>query len=168
MGFVFGYQNASNFYLFDWKQNYQNPGSPYGIAQEGFTIKKISASSVSNLTLGDFWQSAGTSHTTILASNYDSSKGWADNTLYNFHLDFQPGVFSILVSQGSTELWDVSVNDSSFTSGEFGFYNFSQERVQYSGFEQTGGTIVPEPTTMLLFGSGLICLAGFRRRFKKS
>jgi len=27
---------------------------------------------------------------------------------------------------------------------------------------------IPEPTTMLLFGSGLIGLAGFRRRFKKS
>jgi len=26
----------------------------------------------------------------------------------------------------------------------------------------------PEPTTMLLFGSGLIGLAGFRRKFKKS
>lgn len=32
------------------------------------------------------------------------------------------------------------------------------------------GTVnpIPEPTTMLLFGSGLIGLAGFRRRFKKS
>lgn len=27
---------------------------------------------------------------------------------------------------------------------------------------------IPEPTTMLLFGSGLLSLAGFRRRFKKS
>ncbi len=29
-------------------------------------------------------------------------------------------------------------------------------------------TPVPEPTTMLQLGSGLICLAGFRRRFKKT
>jgi len=26
---------------------------------------------------------------------------------------------------------------------------------------------VPEPATVLLLGSGLICLAGFRRKFKK-
>jgi hypothetical protein len=26
---------------------------------------------------------------------------------------------------------------------------------------------IPEPTTILLFGSGLVGLAGFRRRFKK-
>jgi hypothetical protein len=30
------------------------------------------------------------------------------------------------------------------------------------------GNSVPEPTTMLLFGSDLIGLAGFRRRLKKS
>jgi len=34
-------------------------------------------------------------------------------------------------------------------------------------FEGGVGTAIPEPTTMLLFGSGLIGLAGFRRRFKK-
>lgn len=30
------------------------------------------------------------------------------------------------------------------------------------------GAPVPEPTTMLLLGSGLVCLAGFRRKFKKA
>ena len=38
MGFVFGYQNSSNFYLFDWKRRAQDH---YGAnAEEGMTIKK--------------------------------------------------------------------------------------------------------------------------------
>ena len=165
MGFVFGYQDASNFYLMDWKQNYQNEGS-YGIGQEGFAIKKISANSVGDLSISDFWQSSGTSNTTILSSNFGGGTGWNDNTFYNFHLDFDPGVFSILVSQGSSELWNVTVNDSSFTSGEFGFYNFSQSSVEYSGFEQEGGILIPEPITLFLLGGGLLGLFGFRKKRK--
>ena len=57
MGFVFGYQNSSNFYLFDWKQGTQ--GYVGRTAAEGMTIKKFSGATgdgLVDLSLEEFWE----------------------------------------------------------------------------------------------------------------
>jgi hypothetical protein len=171
MGFVFGYQNSSNFYLFDWKQG--NQGYVGTTANAGMTIKKMTGATgdgLADLSLGEFWENTGNlGDMTVLAQNQGTGKGWQDNVLYNFHLDFNlnPGELSILVKDPSdTTLWDVTINDTTFGSGQFGFYNYSQQQVRYAGFEQTGGTppAIPEPATILLVGAGLSGLAALRRK----
>ncbi|MBN2181414.1 MAG: hypothetical protein JW715_05835 [Sedimentisphaerales bacterium] len=169
MGFVFGYQNSSNFYLFDWKQANQSYVSTY--AYEGMTIKKMTGSTgngLADLSLSEFWENGSDyGDMDVLAQNHSSTLGWADNTLYDFHLDFNltPGEIHIIVMQGSTTLWDHTIYDSTFSSGQFGFYNYSQENVRYAGFEQTGGVIVPVPGAFILgsLGLGLAC-AKLRKR----
>ncbi len=131
MGFTFGFADAAHCYIFDWKQNAQ---SVYGDAEEGMTVKKIDAPSESDLIFDDFWDSDGTDHTTILGSNWGSSAGYSDNTLYTFNLTVNVGSFTILVLEETTVLWEITINDGNYTGGQFGFYNNSQGNVEYSGF----------------------------------
>lgn len=172
MGFVFGYQNSSNFYLFDWKRG--NQGYSGQTALAGMTIKKFTGGTgdgLVDLSLGEFWENTvNVGDMMVLATNHGAGKGWNGGVAYDFHLDFglNPNEFSIVVKEGATTLWNVTITDSTFTAGQFGFYNYSQANVLYQGFEQTGGEIVAEPGMLALFGLGLVGLgfAARRRRMR--
>ena len=171
MGFVFGYQNSSNFYLFDWKQGSQGFYGSNGNA--GMAIKKYTGGTgdgLTDLSLGELWENqTNKGDMEILATNQGSGKGWNNFTLYDFHLDFNLAVneIHIVVSEGANVLWDSTVIDSTFTSGQFGFYNFSQGNVRYAGFEQEGGTIVniPEPSLIFLSVLGLLLISLKRQAY---
>jgi hypothetical protein len=172
MGFAFGYQNSSQFYLFDWKQGTQ--GYVGRTAAEGMTIKRFTGATGNgavDLSLEEFWENqVSFGDMAVLATNHGSTKGWVDNTLYDFHLDFNvnPGEIHIIVKQGATELWNTTVIDNTYTGGEFGFFNNSQQNVRYAGFEQSSGVPVvpgiPEPETYALMLAGLGLLGAMARR----
>lgn len=157
IGFVFGWADDEDYYLFDWKQNAQTSS---GYANEGFTLSKISGTNV------NFWNHTG-SDISVIDTNYGSDKGWADNTPYDFTLDFSDTMIDIKID-GVTVL----SASGSYTTGKFGFYNYSQSRVRYQGFEETvlpppPPADVPEPATLLLFGTGVAGLCAYSRRKKR-
>ncbi len=169
MGFAFGYQNSSKFYLFDWKQGTQNYVGR--IAAEGMTIKKFTGATgdgLADLSLEEFWENqVSFGDMAVLAQNHGNDKGWETSKLYDFHLDFNlnPGEIHIIVKDGATTLWDTTVIDNTYTGGQFAFYNNSEANVRYAGFEQTGGVpAVPEPETYALMLGGLALLGAVARR----
>ncbi len=170
MGFVFGYQNSSNFFAFDWKQGDQAYEGAF--AREGMTIKKFegdTGNGLADLSLGEFWENEHDfGDMTVLATNHGNDKGWVNGVLYDFFLDFNttPGQFSVTVKEGTTTLWNQTVVDDTFTAGEFGFYNNSQAPVRYAGFVQVGGEdpSVPEPATLSLLALGLAGVTAAARR----
>jgi hypothetical protein len=167
VGFVFGYQDPSHFYLFDWKRYNSEAVGKDGI---GFAVKRFSAPSVSDLDLADFQSSKGTDNMETLVSSYGPYCRWSPFTTYHFSLDFQPGTFHIQISgvEPTPVLWEAEVDDSAYGFGRFGFYNFNQGAAMYYGFNYVGDpTPVPEPSTLLLLIGGLAALQALRRRSKK-
>ena len=57
--------------------------------------------------------------------------GWLDNVDYDLTLSFRPGAIKIDVMQGTTKVVSITSNDTTYRSGKFGFFNYSQEAVRY-------------------------------------
>lgn len=155
MGFVFGHQGRGQYYLFDWKQADQNFGGLF--AERGMSVKVVNIPGNADPTFADLWPTVGSPNVISLSHN---TVPWADNTLYDFHLEFHPGQFTIEVREGSTVLLSQTISDNTFQSGRFGFYNYSQGPVQYQGFTLDPApptpTAVPEPASLTLFALGLL------------
>ncbi len=124
IGFVFGYQNPFQFYLFDWKKNAQSG------AERGMSVKVINLNPDGSEGRPILWASNNATIETL----YHNSILWYPNTDYNFTLDFHPGEFTITVKQGAKVIDAFTLQDDTFSSGLFGFYNYSQQYVRYRGF----------------------------------
>lgn len=133
VGFVFGWQDPERFYLFDWKQATQ-VYNPCGSAQVGASLKLFAGNGAPD-KCEDFWNSSGSPRATVLVNRSENPAGWKDNGTYQFTLTWKPGDIRIEVREGENVVVSLVSNDATFTSGKFGFYNYSQQAVRYEGFE---------------------------------
>lgn len=167
IGFVLGFQapagsgNDMDFVLFDWKQADQASGGATSF--EGFALSRVQGT-ITNYTPG-FWGRSDSAGFDNLATNYGTTLGWQDNTTYDFTILYQTNRVRIDIAGGAfgsgTTVLDVA---GDFASGAFGFYNFSQAAVRYSGLTSELTPPVPEPATWALWAGGLAALSWRARR----
>ena len=155
IGFVFGWQSTNDFYLFSWKQGNQSP------ALNGLVLAHVTAG-ISNIP----WDHQN-NHTGYQVLDTNLGTGWADNTPYEFTIGYRTNAIDVSIAGGSfgTGTSVLSANGS-FAAGQYGFYNFSQSTVTYSGFEDNAPPpvgVADSASTSLLLLLGLAALGRFRR-----
>lgn len=167
VGFVLGYQNdelssaSADYWLVDWKQGNQSYGGSTALA--GLALSHVTDGSVENY----FWGHHTGIDEIARGSNLGST-GWVVGTTYSFDIIHTASLIQVKVD-GNVEL-SVSATTagvSEFNDGAYGFYNYSQNNVLYSGLEERViiTNSVPEPTSLAILSLGLIGFAS--RKFKK-
>ena len=157
IGFDAGDANSASadYLLLDWKQGDQSP------AADGLALSRVTGLRTSN---NDFWQHVNSVEELARATNLGST-GWADNTEYEFTINFTANGLQVLVDgvEGFNFLATDVGDASAFNGGNFAFYNYSQGSVRYSAVTQEVFA-VPEPRTLAIIGLGLISFGVVRGR----
>jgi len=127
IGWSIGYEQGENFQaggdwlLFDWKQGTQDVNG--NLANAGLRVWRVSGP-----VSGDwgFW-GHNENITLVAEANTLGNTGWADNTTYDIEVSYATSGFRVFVD-GNLEFDEIGV----FPTGNFGFYNFSQQEIEYS------------------------------------
>jgi hypothetical protein len=172
IGFVLGYQDdelrssTADYWLIDWKQNDQTFNG-LGSSLDGLSLSHV----VDGTVESSFWTHASGAVDEIARATNLGSTGWIDNTTYSFDIIHTASLIEVKVN----DIVELSVTATQagvteFGDGAYGFYNYSQENVQYAGITDRvivpPTTSVPEPSTLAIFALGFAGL--FSRKLKRN
>jgi cysteine-rich repeat protein len=126
IGWAIGYDAGENtstsadWLLFDWKQGTQVSGSCTGY--KGLAMSRVTGPVTSDT---DMWCHQGDVNEVARAITKGST-GWSDNTSYTVQVDYSTTQVDVYVD-GTLEFSETG----SFPTGNFAFYNFSQQSIRY-------------------------------------
>ena len=151
IGFVIGWtpgdadSSTADYLLVDWKK-----GTQYFVSETaniGLALSRVSGDvAVEDL---DLWGHSGKVSELARAETKGSSE-YVFGTTYTFEFDI--GVNRLVVTVNGTKEFDVT---GSFSNGRFGFYNYSQDSVDYALSGYSEGTFSTKKALMFSFSGGL-------------
>lgn len=172
LGFVFGFDHneigdaGADYLVLDWKQGSQitNFWGPGIFAESGMALSRVTGDTSGAQGDIDAWTHTG-AYAEIDRSAALGATGWQDSTSYDFEIIYSEQRLEVWVSWmddgGAFEVKAIDYEagpGETLPTGHFGFYSFSQEQTEFSGWRT-----VPSPgSTTLAAIAGTVIF--FRRR----
>ncbi|XP_028314380.1 thrombospondin-4a [Gouania willdenowi] len=154
VGFIFGYQDSSSFYVVMWKQTEQTywQAAPFrAVAEPGIQLKAVkSRTGPGEYMRNSLWHTGNTSEQVRLLWKDPRNVGWKDKVSYRWYLQHRPQVGYIRARfyEGSKLVADTGVIlDTSMRGGRLGVFCFSQENIIWSNLKYRCNDAIPTDYT---------------------